>query len=149
MREDRAMDGFRKFILRGNVVDLAVGVVIGAAFGLVVTSFVNGVLNPVIGLLGKQNFDQMTWCITGTCGGTPDKPVGHVLLYGSVLTALISFLLTAAAVYFFVVKPVGHLMDRYKTEPEPDAPVKDCPECLSRIPAAATRCAFCTVEVAT
>jgi large conductance mechanosensitive channel len=140
------MGGFKKFILRGNVVDLAVGVVIGAAFGVVVSSFVKGVLNPVIGLLGNQNFDQMTWCIKGTCGGTPDKPVGHVLLYGSVLTALISFLLTAAAVYFFVVKPVGHLMDRYKTEPEPDAPTKECPECLSSIPAPATRCAFCTVE---
>jgi large conductance mechanosensitive channel len=141
------MGGFKKFILRGNVVDLAVGVVIGAAFGLVVNNFVKGVLNPVIGLLGSQNFDQMTWCITGTCG--TDKagaPTGHVLLYGTVITALVSFLLTAAAVYFFVVRPVGHLMDRYKTEPEPDAPTKDCPECLSRIPAAATRCAFCTVE---
>jgi len=140
------VEGFRKFILRGNVVDLAVGVVIGAAFGLVVNNFVSGVLNPIIGLLGNQNFDQMTWCITGTCGGTPDKPTGHVLLYGTVLTALISFLLTAAAVYVFVVKPVGRLMDRFAKEPEPDAPTKSCPECLSKIPAEALRCAFCTVE---
>jgi large conductance mechanosensitive channel len=140
------MGGFKKFILRGNVVDLAVGVVIGAAFSAVVTNLVNGVINPLIGLFGSQNFDQMTWCITGTCGGTTDKPTGHVLLYGSVLTALVSFVLTAAAVYFLVVRPVGHLMDRYKTEPEPDAPTKECPECLSRIPAGATRCAFCTVE---
>ena len=141
------MDGFRKFILRGNVVDLAVGVVIGAAFGLVVNNLVKGVLNPIIGLAGNQNFDQMTWCITGTCG--TDKagaPTGHVLLYGTVLTALVSFLLTAAAVYFFVVKPVGHLMDRFATQPAPDAPTKECAECLSKIPAAATRCSFCTVE---
>ena len=140
------MNGFKKFILRGNVVDLAVGVVIGAAFGLVVNNFVSGVLNPIIGLLGNQNFDQMTWCIKGTCDVTAKGPTGHVLLYGTVLTALISFLLTAAAVYFFVVKPVGTLMDKYKTEPEPGAPTKECPECLSSIPAAATRCAFCTVE---
>ncbi|HUR14670.1 MAG TPA: MscL family protein [Mycobacteriales bacterium] len=69
-----------------------------------------------------------------------------MLLYGSVLTALITFLLTAAAVYFFVVRPVGRLMDRYKTEPEPGTPTKECAECLSSIPAAASRCAFCTVE---
>ncbi len=141
------MNGFKKFILRGNVVDLAVGVVIGAAFGLVVNNFVNGVLNPIIGLLGSQNFDQMTWCITGRCGvDAKGVHTGHVLLFGTVITALISFLLTAAAVYFFVVRPVGHLMDRFNKEPEPDAPAKDCPECLSRIPAAATRCMFCTVE---
>lgn len=145
--EGDSMGGFRKFILRGNVVDLAVGVVIGAAFGLVVNNLVSGVLNPIIGLLGSENFDQMTWCITGTCDvGAKGGPTGHVLLYGTVITALISFLLTAAAVYFFVVRPVGRLMDRYSKEPEPDAPAKDCPECLSRIPAAAARCAFCTVE---
>ena len=140
------MSGFRKFILRGNVVDLAVGVVIGAAFGAVVTSMVTGVINPLIGLFGSQNFDRYTWCLTGTCGEVDGKPTGHVLLYGSVLTALVSFLLTAAAVYFLVVRPVTTLMDRYRTEPEPEAPVKDCPECLSKIPMAAVRCAFCTVE---
>ena len=140
------MSGFRKFILRGNVVDLAVGVVIGAAFSAVVNNLVSGVLNPIIGLAGDQNFDQMTWCITGNCGTVAGKPVGHVLLYGTVITALISFLLTAAAVYFFVIRPVTHLMDRYSKEPEPDAPSKECPECLSNIPVAATRCAFCTVE---
>jgi large conductance mechanosensitive channel len=141
------MNGFRKFVLRGNVVDLAVGVVIGAAFGAVVTSLVTGIINPLIGLFGSQNFDRYTWCLTGSCA--PDakgNPTGHVLLYGSVLTALISFLLTAAAVYFLVVRPVTRLMDRYRTEPEPEAPVKDCPECLSKIPVAAIRCAFCTVE---
>jgi large conductance mechanosensitive channel len=142
------LDGFRKFILRGNVVDLAVGVVIGAAFSAVVTNLVSGVINPLIGLLGSQNFDRYTWCLSGSC--TPDAkgaPTGHVLLYGTVITALVSFLLTAAAVYFFVVRPVGHLMDRYSKGPEPDAPTKECPECLSTVPVGATRCAFCTVEL--
>lgn len=141
------MSGFKKFILRGNVVDLAVGVVIGAAFGAVVNNLVKGIINPLIGLAGSQNFDVMRWCIVGRCGtDTSGAPTGHVLLYGTVLTAVVSFLLTAATVYAFVVRPVGHLMDRFHTEPEPDAPTKECPECLSRIPAAALRCAFCTVE---
>jgi len=137
--------GFKKFILRGNVVDLAVGVVIGVAFGAVVNNLVSGVINPLIGLLGDQNFDQYTWCITGTCG-VDDKgaPTGHVLLYGSVLTALMSFLLTAAAVYFFVVVPVGRMLERAKKAPDPST--KTCPECLSDIPVAALRCAHCTVE---
>ncbi|MDP9183417.1 MAG: large conductance mechanosensitive channel protein MscL [Actinomycetota bacterium] len=141
------MSGFRKFILRGNVVDLAVGVVIGAAFGSVINNLVSGVLNPIIGLAGTQNFDKYTWCLTGTCG-VDDKGVatGHVMFYGTVITALISFLLTAVAVYFFVVRPVTRMMDTFSKEPEPDTPAKECPECLSKIPVAATRCAFCTVE---
>lgn len=139
------MGGFKKFILRGNVVDLAVGVVIGVAFGAVVTSFVSGVINPLIGLLGDQNFDQYTWCLTGTCGvDSTGAPTGHVLLYGTVVTALVTFLLTAAAVYLFVVKPVGRLLERVQKAPDPTH--KDCPECLSSIPVAALRCAFCTVE---
>lgn len=137
------MDGFKKFLLRGNVVDLAVAVVIGAAFGAIVTAFVTGVITPLIGLFGDRNFDQMTACLKGPC--TAQDP-GVQLLYGSVLTALLNFLIIAAVVYFLVVKPVQRLMDRFKTEPEAEAPVKECPECLSKIPAPASRCAFCTVE---
>ena len=138
------MGGFKKFILRGNVVDLAVGVVIGVAFGAVVNSLVSGVINPLIGLLGDQNFDQYTWCITGSCDVVDGKPTGHVLLYGSVLTALMSFLLTALAVYFLVVVPVGRMLERVQKAPDPTT--KTCPECLSEIPVAALRCAHCTVE---
>jgi large conductance mechanosensitive channel len=142
------VDGFRKFLLRGNVVDLAVGVVIGAAFGAVVTSFVTGVITPLIGLAGDQNFDRLGLCLKGDCpvDAKTGIPTGHVLLYGSVITALISFLLVAAVIYFFVVKPVNRLMERYKTEPEASSPTKECPECLSSIPVGAVRCAFCTVE---
>jgi large conductance mechanosensitive channel len=139
------MGGFKKFILRGNVVDLAVGVVIGIAFGAVINQFVKGVINPVIGLFGSQNFDAYTWCLKGTCGvDNAGAPTGHVLLYGTVVTALISFVLTAAAVYFLVVRPVGHLLERVQKAADPTH--KDCPECLSSIPVAAARCAYCTVE---
>ena len=142
------MDGFRKFVLRGNVVDLAVGVVIGAAFGAVVTAFVNGIITPLIGLAGDQNFDRLGLCLKGDCpiDEKTGVPTGHVLLYGSVLTAILTFLIIAAVVYFFVVKPVNRLMERFKTEPDVTTPTKDCPECLSSIPASALRCAFCTVE---
>jgi large conductance mechanosensitive channel len=141
------VDGFKKFILRGNVVDLAVGVVIGAAFGAVVTAFTTGIITPLIGLFGSKSFDQYQACLKGSCTIADDGTVDGVLLrYGAVLTALLNFLIVAAVVYFFVVKPVQRLLDRFKTEPEPEAPVKECPECLSKIPEAATRCAFCTVE---
>jgi large conductance mechanosensitive channel len=142
------VDGFRKFVLRGNVVDLAVGVVIGAAFGAVVTAFVNGVITPLIGLAGDQNFDRLGVCLKGSCPVDEKTgiPTGHVLLYGSVLTAILTFLIIAAVVYFFVVKPVNRLMERFKTEPEVATETKECPECLSSIPVAAVRCAFCTVE---
>ena len=131
------MDGFKKFILRGNVVDLAVGVVIGAAFGAVVTAFTAGLITPLITLVGggKGAFSDKSFTVNDA-----------VFKYGAVVDAAISFIIIAAVVYFFVVLPVGKLMDRYKTEPEPDAPTKECPECLSKIPEAATRCAFCTVE---
>ena len=142
------MDGFRKFVLRGNVVDLAVGVVIGAAFGAVVTAFVNGIITPLIGLAGDQNFDRLGLCLKGSCPIDPKTgvPSGHVLLYGSVITAIMTFLIIAAVVYFLVVKPVNRLMERFKTEPEVASTTKECPECLSNIPVAAVRCAFCTVE---
>lgn len=141
------MDGFKKFILRGNVVDLAVGIVIGVAFGAVVTAFVTGVITPLVGLFGNKSFDQYSACLKGTCDIAKDGTVDGVLLrYGAVLTALLNFLIVAAVIYFFVVKPVQKLMDRMKTEPEVASVTKECPECLSSIPIAATRCAFCTVE---
>ncbi|MDP3711521.1 MAG: large conductance mechanosensitive channel protein MscL [Mycobacteriales bacterium] len=141
------MDGFKKFLLRGNVVDLAVGVVIGAAFGAVVTAFTTGLLTPLIGLFGNKSFDQYQACLKGACTIADDGTVDGVLLrYGAVLTALLNFVIVAAVIYFFVVKPIGRLMDKFKTEPEPSDPVKECAECLSKIPVAATRCAFCTVE---
>ncbi len=142
------MDGFKKFILRGSVVDLAVGVVIGAAFGAIVTAFVTGIITPLVGLAGDQNFDKMVVCLKGTCpiDSKTGMKTGHVLLYGSVLTALLSFVIIAAVIYFLVVKPVQHLMDRMKTEPDVISVTKECPECLSSIPVGAIRCAFCTVE---
>ncbi len=143
------MDGFKKFILRGNVVDLAVGVVIGAAFGAVVTAFTTGLITPLIGLLGSKSFDQYSVCLKGGCEIAKDGTVDGVLLrYGAVLTALLNFLIVAAVIYFLVVRPLQKLMDRMnpiKAE-EPAAATKECPECLSNIPAAAVRCAFCTVE---
>ena len=131
------VNGFKKFLLRGNVVDLAVAVVIGAAFTAIVTAFTKAFISPLIGLIGGAEgaFSDKHFTISGT-----EFP------YGQFVDAIISFLIVAGVVYFFVVLPVQKLMDRFKTEPEPDAPVKDCPECLSKIPAAAARCAFCTVE---
>jgi large conductance mechanosensitive channel len=142
------VDGFKKFILRGNVVDLAVGVVIGAAFGAVVTAFVTGIITPLIGLFGNKSFDQYAACLKGSCAIDPKtgNVDGVLLRYGSVLTALLNFLIIAAVIYFLVVKPVQKLMDRRKTEPDAVSETKECPECLSSIPAAAVRCAFCTVE---
>ena len=132
------MDGFKKFLLRGNVVDLAVAVVIGAAFGALVTAFVAAFVTPLIGV------------ITGAAGDFSQKTfeVADVTFpYGVFIQALLSFLAIAAVVYFFVVKPINRLMERFKTEPDVSTPTKECPECLSNIPAAATRCAFCTAKV--
>ena len=135
------MSGFKKFLLRGNVVDLAVAVVIGAAFGSVITAFVKAFITPLVGLAtgAAGDFTQKTFSVDA--GGE------EVLFpYGEFVQAALSFLIIAAVVYFFVVRPVQKLMDRFKTEPEAELPVKECPECLSKIPAAALRCAFCTVE---
>jgi large conductance mechanosensitive channel len=140
---------FKAFILRGNVVDLAIGVVIGAAFATVVTTFTEGVISPLLGLFGDANFDTLSACLKGPCRVATDGKVvtGSVLQYGRVLTALMTFLITAAVLYFFVVRPVNALMARRRTEPEVDSTTKQCGECLSSIPQEATRCAFCTVEV--
>ena len=128
--------GFKKFILRGNVVDLAVGIVIGAAFGTVVQALVKDIITPLIGVFGGQP-DFSSWVVT----------VGAArLLVGDFLNAVISFLLLALVIYFFVVLPVNKLMDRYKPEPKP-APTKDCPECTHKIPEAARRCPECTAQL--
>ena len=131
------MDEFKAFILRGNMVDLAVAVVIGAAFGAVVTSLVKDIIMPIIGIFGGQpSFDDYKWTINGSN-----------INYGTFLTVLIAFLILAAVVFFFVVKPVNWLMSRRKTEVPADPTTRDCPFCLSSIPVAATRCAFCTSDV--
>ncbi len=127
------LKGFKQFLLRGNVVDLAVGVVIGGAFGAVVASFVKDLLTPFISaLVGKPNFSYLVLEINGA-----------KITYGEFLNALISFLLVASAVYFFVVVPVNALMSRAKKEPPADPTSKKCPECLSEIPIDARKCAHC------
>src|SRR5215831_21279892 len=132
------LDGFKKFILRGNVVDMAVGVVIGAAFGGVVSSMTKGLLTPFIGALVKlPDFSNLKY-----------KVRGSDFLVGDFLNAVISFVLIAAAVYFFVVVPVNWLMARmHKDEPAAAPTTKACPECLSEIPIKARRCAHCAQPV--
>lgn len=125
---------FKAFILRGNVVDLAVGVVIGIAFGLVVAALVKDLLTPLIAaIFGKHDFSSLSFTIHGS-----------TFAYGDFINALISFVLVAAALFFFVVKPVNYLNARAHREPPAEPDSKKCPECLSVIPAEARRCAFCT-----
>jgi large conductance mechanosensitive channel len=128
--------GFRKFILRGNVVDLAVGVVIGAAFSGVVQALVKDVITPLIGMFGGVS-DFSTWTIVVRGSRFP---------IGDFINTLVSFLLIALVVYFLVVLPVTKLMDKYKSEPQP-SPTKECPECVSKIPKAARRCPQCTAQI--
>jgi large conductance mechanosensitive channel len=128
---------FRQFLLRGNVVDLAVGVVIGAAFGAVVTSMVEDLITPIIAAIaGQPDFANLTFTINGS-----------VFRYGSFLNAVLSFLVIATAVFWLVVLPVNRLMRRFRTEPSVDETTRKCPECLSEIPREAHRCAFCTAEL--
>jgi len=132
------MKGFKQFLLRGNVVDLAVGVVIGAAFGAVVTALVKDLLTPLIAALVKQpDFSSLIFTLNGSR-----------FLYGEFINALLSFLIIAAAVYFFVVLPINALIARTRNEPVPaDPTTRKCPECLSEIPMDARRCAFCTSSI--
>src|SRR5437667_8512812 len=133
-REASMLSGFKQFILRGNVVDMAVGVVIGAAFATVVTAFTRDLLTPLIAaLIGKPDFSAISFTIRGS-----------VFALGDFINALISFLLVAAAVYFFVVTPVNALVSRMRKAPAPaDPTTKKCPECLSEISIDARRCAHC------
>jgi len=127
---------FKAFILRGNVVDLAVGVVIGVAFGAVITAFVKDLLTPLVSIGGKVNFANLNF-----------KVHHSVFQYGDFLNVLIAFILLAAAVFFAVVVPVNKLMAMRKTEPDAASLTRDCPRCLSSIPQAATRCAFCGADI--
>jgi large conductance mechanosensitive channel len=128
--------GFRDFILRGSLVDLAVAVVIGAAFGALVTALVKDLITPLLAAIGgKPSFDNLSFTINGS----------H-FLYGAFINALLAFVILAAVVYFFVVKPVAALFERLMPKKEV-GPTRECPECLSDIPAAARRCSFCTSEV--
>ncbi|HEY5383269.1 MAG TPA: large conductance mechanosensitive channel protein MscL [Candidatus Paceibacterota bacterium] len=131
--------GFQQFILRGNVVDLAVGIVIGAGFTAVINALVKDLLTPFIAALIKQpNFSGMAFTLNGS-----------QFMYGEFINALISFILTAAAVYFFVIAPLNTLINRiHSGAPAPDPTTKKCPECLSEIPLAAKRCAHCAQVVA-
>src|SRR5438552_3990829 len=130
--EESMVKDFKQFLLRGNVVVLAVGIVIGVAFGAVVTALVTDLLTPLIAaIFGKHDFSQLTFTIHKS-----------KFLYGHFINALIAFVTIAAAVFFFVVRPVNGLMARRRTEPPVDETTRKCPECLSEIPVDARRCAF-------
>jgi large conductance mechanosensitive channel len=128
------LQGFKQFILKGNVVDLAVGVVIGVAFGSVVTALVKDIITPIIGAIGgKPDFSAITFTVNNS-----------KFLVGDFLNAIISFLIIAAVIYFFVVIPMNKLIATTRKEKPVDPTTKKCPECLSVIPIGAKRCAFCT-----
>ena len=131
------MNDFKQFLLRGNVVDLAVGVVMGAAFGALVTAFVKDLITPLIAAaVGKPDFSAITFTVNGS-----------VFAIGDFINFVIAFVLVALAVYFFVVKPVNWLIARSRKEAPADPTTMKCPECLSEIPIGAKRCAFCTAPV--
>jgi len=132
------VNDFKQFLLRGNVVDLAVGVVMGAAFGTVVTALVKDFITPLIAaIFGKPDFSAISFTVNGSTFGV-----------GDFINAVIAFILVAIAVFFFVVKPVNFLMSRARREPPADPTTMKCPECMSEIPIGAKRCAFCTQTVA-
>lgn len=132
------MKGFKQFLLRGNVVDMAVGIVIGAAFGTVVSGFVKDLLTPLIAaIVRKPDFSGFSFTFNNS-----------KFLYGDFVNAVISFIIVAAAVYFFVVLPMNTLIARMRKQPPADPTTKKCPECKSEIPIDATRCAHCTVQLA-
>jgi large conductance mechanosensitive channel len=135
----KLMGEFKSFLLRGNVVDLAVAVVLGTAFGLVVKALVDDLLTPIIALIfGQPNFESLSFTINSS----------H-FLYGDFINALIAFISVAAAIFFFVVKPLAAMAERRaRGVVEPESETRPCTECLSEIPKAARRCAFCTAEQA-
>lgn len=130
---------FRQFILRGNVVDLGVGIVVGSAFTAVVNSFVRDLLTPLLAAIGGQpNFSNLAFTVHGSR-----------FLYGDFINAVVSFLIMATVIFFLVVAPITHLKSATQRSRKTEDPSnKKCPECLSEIPIKATRCAFCTIEIA-
>ena len=128
---------FRAFILRGNLVDLAVAVVIGAAFTTVVNAFVKDLVTPLIAAIGgERDFSALSFEINGS-----------QFLYGDFINAALTFLIVAAVVFFLVVKPVNALLDRFQTEQPVEEETRECPHCISQIPVRASRCGFCTSEI--
>ena len=133
------MAGFKKFLLRGNLVDLAVAVIIATAFGALVVALTKDFITPLLAAIGgKPDFSSLSFTINGS----------H-FLYGDFINAVIAFVIVAAVIYFFVVIPFSAMLDRYKPMPDAPAPVRDCPHCLSSVPEAASVCAFCTRDLAT
>ena len=129
---------FKQFILRGNVIDLAVAVVIGAAFGAIVTSLVVNSITPIIAaIFGQPDFSALSFTLNGS-----------EIRYGAFLNAVIGFLIIAAVIFFAVVKPMNAIMSGMRTEPTPDPLTGKCPFCLSEVQVGATRCPFCTQEIA-
>ena len=132
------MGGFQKFLLRGNLIDLAVAVVIGAAFGAVVTAFVKDLITPLIAAIGgSPDFAGIYFTINNS-----------KFMIGDFINVLLSFVMIVAILYYFVIVPVNRLMERVRPE-LPPAPTRECPECLSKVPVAARRCAFCTAVITT
>lgn len=132
-----AIKEFRQFILRGNVVDLAIAVVIGAAFNNVVQAMVKNILTPIISAIGGQpDFSKLNF-----------KLFGSVISYGEFLNALISFIMIALVLFFLVVKPLNRMMLKFKKDEPAEITTRQCPECISEIPLDASRCKFCTTKI--
>jgi large conductance mechanosensitive channel len=131
------MSGFKKFLLRGNLVDLAVAFVLGVAFAGLITALVADFITPLLGLIGGK----------GAFGDRSFTVRHSVFKYGEFVNALIAFIIVVAVLYFLVVVPFSALLARFKKEPDLETPTRECPECLSAIPVAARRCAFCTATL--
>ncbi len=134
----KPLQDFKRFLLRGNVVDLAVAVVIGAAFGAVVKSAVEDLVTPLIGIFGKKDFSDFAFTIRGS-----------TFRYGEFVNEVVALLIVTAVVFFLVVAPINALIARQRSAPPPDPTMQKCPECLSEIPILARRCAHCTSLVST
>ncbi len=131
------MKGFKSFLLRGNVIDLAIAIVIGVAFGAVIAALVKDMITPLIAAIGgKPDFSSLSFTINNSR-----------FLYGDFINAIIAFMIIAAVVYFLVIVPLNRMMERVSPQPKADVKTRECPECLSTVPLAASRCAFCTTQL--